>query len=255
MIMPVQDMHEQFLHWYDKQSNFSAPEVTPEEVDIYLNNAQYQFIKILTEQGLEKSQEWLDYTKNITISYIATLGGLPPASNALAILNSISTATNKPNGFYVYLPRNAVSSLSIYRLALLEEAQVTFTECGVSKSVRIPVTPITRDEYNKIATNPFKKPWKEELIRLTTTSDLFELITFPGSTITAYYLDYLKEPEKIQYGTKYSPTSPGFGVDVNCELESKAATKIIEIAVELALKTIGDPRIQLEQLDKLVKTI
>jgi len=26
-------MHDQFLHWFDKQSNNSAPEVTPEEID------------------------------------------------------------------------------------------------------------------------------------------------------------------------------------------------------------------------------
>lgn len=238
MIMLVQDMHQQFLHWYDKQSNFSAPEVTPEEIDIYLNNAQYQFLKILTEKGLEKSQEWLDYTKNITNSYSAV-----PTSSG-----------NKPNGWYVQLPLGFLNNLTnqqLYRLALLEEAQVTYTECGISKTARVPVIPVTRDEYNKIVTNPFKKPWKEEIIRLTTNNNFFELIAFPSSTITNYYLDYIKEPQKIQYGTAYSaPLS-----DQNCELESKAATKIVEIAVELALKTVGDQRLALEQYDKLVKTI
>ena len=228
MIMPVQDMHQQFLHWYDKQSNFSAPEVTPEEIDIYLNNAQYQFLKILTEKGLEKSQEWLDYTKNITLSYIATPGAIPPATNALALLNATSTNTNKPNGYYVHLPKDAGTGDPIYRLALLEEAQITYTECGVSKTARVPVIPATRDEYNKIAVNPFKKPWKEEIIRLTTNNNFFELIAFPGSTITNYYLDYIREPQKIQYGTVYSAPLP----DQNCELESKAATKIIEIVVD-----------------------
>ena len=250
MIMPVQDMHQQFLHWYDKQSNFSAPEVTPEEIDIYLNNAQYQFLKILTEKGLEKSQEWLDYTKNITLSYIATPGALPPASNSFALLNTTTTSTNKPNGYYVHLPKDTNGN-PIYRLALLEEAQITYNECGVSKTARVPVIPVTRDEYNKVAVNPFKKPWKEDIIRLTTNTNLFELIAFPGATITAYYLDYLKEPQRIQYGTVY--TTPA--VNLDCELESKAATKIVEIAVELALKTVGDQRLALEQYDKLVKTI
>lgn len=234
MILPVQQMHEQFLHWYDKQSNFSAPEVTPEEVDIYLNNAQYQFMKILTEQGLEKSQEWLDYLKNITTAY--------------SVAPQPAVASNKPNGQYVALP----SAVGLeYRLALLEEADVTFMNCGVSTVARVPVIPVTRDEYNKIVNNPFKKPWKEEIIRLVSDNDNFELITFPGSTINTYYLDYLREPTKITYGSQYSVPVP----DVDCELESKAATKIIEIAVELALKTMNDPRLNLEQLDKLVKTI
>lgn len=236
--MPIQDMHEQFLHWYDKQSNFSAPEVTPEEVDIYLNNAQYQFLKILTEAGLEKSQEWLDYTKNITVSY--------------SIVPVISG--NKPYGWYVTLPLgtlNTQPNQMIYRLALLEEVQMSYSDCGVTKSSRVPVIPMTRDEYNKVVMNPFKKPWKEEIIRLTVDNNKFELIAFQGATLTTYYLDYIKEPQRIQYGTQYSAPT----VDQNCELESKAATKIVEIAVELALKTMGDPRLQLEQIDKLVKTI
>lgn len=236
--MTVADMHEQFLHWYDKQSNFSAPEVTPEEIDIYLNNAQYQFLKIITEKGLEKSQEWLDYTKNITSSYSTT----PVASS------------NKPNGWYVTLPLGTLNGLPnqmIYRLALLEEVSVTFTDCGVSKTARIPVIPMTRDEYNKVVANPFKKPWKEEIIRLTVDNNRFEIIGFTGATLNTYYLDYIREPQRIQYGSQYSAPI----ANQNCELESKAATKIIEIAVELAFKTVSDPRLSLEQLENLVKTI
>ena len=235
MIMSLQDMHDQFLHWFDKQSNNSAPEVTPEEIDIYLNNAQYQFIKVLVEQGLEKSQEWLDYTKNITNSYATT---------------SFSPG-NKPNGTNVLLPAD-------YSLALLEEATIQYTDCGTTQTKRVPVIPVTRDEYNKVVTNPFKKPWKEEIIRLTSNGTspnyYFQLIGFTGATVTNYYLDYLKEPARIQFGSMYSTTPPA-PVDQVCELEPKAATKIVEIAVELAMKTMGDPRLQLEQLDKLVKQI
>lgn len=238
MIMSLQDMHDQFLHWFDKQSNNSSAEVTPEEIDIYLNNAQYQFIKVLVEKGLEKSQEWLDYTKNITNSYV----GVPNAPGV----------NNKPNGWSVLLPVD-------YSLALLEEVEIQYTDCGTTQIKRIPVIPVTRDEYNKSVTNPFKKPWKEEILRLTSNGTnpnyYFELIGFPGAVITNYYLDYLKEPARIQFGSIYSPSSPGAGIDIPCELEPKAATKIVEIAVELALKTMGDPRLQLEQIDKLIKTI
>jgi hypothetical protein len=229
MTLSIQEIHEQFLHWFDKQANFSSPEVTPEEIDIYLNNAQYQFLKILTEQGLEKSQEWLDYTKNITKSYLTT---------------PYSDATNKPNGVYVDLPAD-------YRLVLLEEAQITYTACDVEKSARVAVYHTTRDEYIKVMNNPFKKPWKEDVVRLTTEGNKFEIIGYSGATITNYYMDYLKEPQRIQYGSQYANVL----ADQTCELDSKAATKVIEIAVELALKTLNDQRLGLEQLDKLVKTI
>tara|TARA_R110000868_G_scaffold195912_1_gene441731 strand:+ start:403 stop:1383 length:981 start_codon:yes stop_codon:yes gene_type:complete len=326
--MTVDQMHEQFLHWLDKQSNNYAPELTAEEIDIYLNNAYYQFLKTLTENGLEKSQDWMDFTKDITKSYSTA---------------SFSTG-NKPSGQKVPLPTFFANGYD-YRLSLLEEANITYTDCGNTATARVPVIPMTRDEYNKVVNNPFKQPWKEEIIRLTsdytstlvggvitsisqdvtglvtvnyaslttfavgeiisisnvltpgyngtfqiavvgtnqfryyTTSGLtspgalslsitspslvtitrtthyFELIGFTGCTINTYYLDCLKEPIRIQYGTNYSSTSLGYKINQNCELLSKAATKIVEMAVELAMKTLGDPRLQLEQLDKLVKQI
>lgn len=331
MIMPVAQMHEQFLHWFDKQANFASPEVTPEEIDIYLNNAYYQFLKVLTEHGLEKSQEWLDYTKDLVRSYSTTT----------------FTAGTKPNGVLAPLP-DFINTATLatpyeYRLALLEEADITFTDCGQQVTRRIPVIPVTRDEYNKLISNPFKKPWKEEIIRLvsdytgnpntssTSSTNYFEIIGFTGATISRYYLDCIKEPQRIQYASQYSvnrftvlaanPSTPSTGfvtyttsgpndlypgsivsvtgitggspapgynvtnamvintsgnsftvvspatgaptytsalvtmLNQNCELEAKAATKIVEMAVELAMKTLGDPRLQLEQLDKLVKEI
>mgnify|MGYP006268796791 CR=1 FL=1 len=329
MIMTVQQMHEQFLHWLDKQSNNSAPELTAEEIDIYLNNAYYQFLKSLTEDGLEKSQDWMDFTKDITKSYT---------------VNSLSFTTgSKPSGVKVPLPTFFTNGYD-YRLSLLEEASITYTDCGNQVTKRVPVIPMTRDEYNKAIANPFKKPWKEEIFRLTSdytstqvggvitaisqnaaglvtatctntfvageivtvqgitpsgyngtfqivtatpvgaptsftyyttpglttpgttaglsslayltrTTHYFEVIGYTGATINTYYLDCIKEPIRIQYGTNYSSTSLGYNINQNCELLSKAATKIVEMAVELAMKTLGDPRLQLEQLDKHIKTI
>ena len=207
MIMPVAQMHEQFLHWFDKQANFASPEVTPEEIDIYLNNAYYQFLKVLAEQGLEKSQEWLDYTKDLVRSYNTTT----------------FTVGTKPNGVLVPLP-DFVNTANLstpyeYRLALLEEADIIFTDCGQQVSRRIPVIPITRDEYNKLISNPFKKPWKEEIIRIvsdytgnpntssTSGTHYFEIIGFTGATIARYYLDCIKEPQRIQYASQYSVKS------------------------------------------------
>lgn len=235
--MPVNEMHEDFLHFYDKQSNFAAPEITAEEIDIYLNYAQEQFIKYLIEKGVEKSQEWVDYTRNLIVSVnIAPIG--PGA---------------KPNSFRVALPVTTVGAE--YRHALLEEADITIPAsaagCDGDTTLRVPVVPITRDEYAKAIKNPFKKPWREEILRVTRATDQIELITFPGCVVTTYYLDYLKIPRKIQYGSNYATPD----VDLNCEFEVNAAIKIIEMAVNFALQTIGDPRIATKQYDKLIKTV
>jgi len=232
MILPVAEMHEQFLHFYDKQSNFTSPEVTAEEIDLYLNYAQEQFIKYLTEKGLEKSQEWVDYARNLILSVTLPITG----------------TGSKPNSYTITLPED-------YRTALLEEAGITIlledAACDGETTLRVPVVPITRDEYSKAIKNPFKKPWREEILRSTRSIDQFELIAFPGCTINNYYLDYLKVAAKIQYGDAYATPI----ANVDCEFEAKGASKIVEMAVSFALQTMGDPRINLEQYDKLIKTI
>lgn len=228
-MIPINEVHEQFLHWVDKQSNYSAPEITPEEIDLYLNNAVLDLIELATKEGLEKNQLYLDYLKNLTNPY------------------SSSTFTNgtKPEGKIVSLP-------SDYNVSLLEEALISYKDCNnVFISKRVPVVPKTRDEYNKAIQNPFDGSWKEELIRLVSNNNSFELIGFTDCVIVTYYLDYIKTPVKMKYGTQYEPVS----TDVNSELDDKAVTKIIEMAVKKFLKTLGDPRIQLEQINKQIKTL
>jgi hypothetical protein len=229
-IIPVGEMHTTFLHLFDKQSNYTAPEVTPEEVDIYLNLAQVKLMDYLTEEGIEKNQNWADMTKNITKSHVFT-----PYSNS----------TNKPNGFYVDLPAD-------YRLALLETADITYPGCANQPTAnRASVVPITRDMYKKITINPFGKAWKEEILRLANDSNRFELITDTGITVSKYYLDYLAQPPAITYGSQYSiPVA-----DVDCALETKAAEQVTYIAVNMALQTLGDPRITYLAYNPYIKTI
>lgn len=229
-IIPVSEMHTWFLHLFDKQSNFTAPEITPEEIDIYLNIAQTHLLDHLTQEGIEKTQDWADMTKNITKSYSFT---------------PFSDSTNKPNGAYVTLPND-------YRLALLEQVTVQFPGCnGQIETDRIPVTPITRDRYNKAIYDPFNKPWKEEALRLSNDNNEFELILAPGMTPVKYYLDYLSQPPKIQYGSQYSTPI----ADVDCALEKKAAEQVIYIGVNKALQTLGDARLSYIQYDPLIKSI
>lgn len=227
--MTIDQIHERFLHFYDKQSNYSAPEITAEEIDIYLNREQDDFLDELMSRGLEKNGEYLDYLKNITIPYNTS---------------TFSTGT-KVNSYLVSLPSN-------YRSSLLEQLVINYTDCnGTTVSDRIPVVPLTRDEYNEMIYDPFNKPWKEEAKRLTQSGGFFELILGSNILPVTYHLDYIKIPNKMQYGSLYAtPVS-----DVQCELDEKAQNIIVDKAVIRALKTLGDPRIQLENLEKSIKSI
>lgn len=231
MVMTVGEMHTMFKHLFDKQSNFSSPEVTPEEIDLYLNLSYNDLLTALTKEGIERTQDWVDYTRNITKSY-----SFVPFSNA----------SNKPYGSFVPLP-------SDFRVALLEQVDIQHQGCHTVETInRLTVRPVTRDQYSKIIFDPFAKPWKEEVLKLSNEAGIIELIGNSGLTVTRYYLDYIIEPDPIKYGTQYSPPQVS---DVDCQLEKKAATELVYMAVNKALQTLGDQRLPLVQFNPLIKTI
>ena len=216
--MTVDQMHFRFKLRFDKIDSFSLPEYSPEEIDELLNMAQQFLIVQVTKDGIEKTEENMDYLKNVTRAFKST--------------TFISNSSNKPNGVYVNLP-------SDYRTALLEEADVSYIGCGGSTtSYRATVIPTTRDRYNRVIKDPFNKPDEKNILRLVSENvsgaESFELVSSDGCTITSYYLDYIREPRRIQHGTQYAtPTS-----DVDCELSEKAQEKVIEIAVDLAMDSL-----------------
>lgn len=229
MIMQLSEMHTSFKHLIDKQSNYSAPEITPEEIDMYLNLSYHDLLTSLSKAGIEKNQDWVDYTRNITKSY-----NFIPYSNSL----------NKPHGVFIELPDD-------YRLALLEEVTIQCVSCHEQVTKRIGVRPITRDQYSKIIVDPFGKSWEEEVVKLSNSEGIIEVIGSPDITITKYYLDYIIEPEPIRYGTEYGVPL----TNVDCQLEKKAAKELVYMAVNKAIQTLGDTRISLVQFDSLIKTI
>lgn len=208
--------HQRFKILYDKVDSFNSPEFTPEEIDEFLNIGMEELIRLVTKVGIESNQEYADYLKNITVSYSTT-----------TFINS----SLKENGVLVQLP-------SDYYTALHEEAKVAYPHCGETVVERCPVYNITRDRYNKIKYDPFNNPSKDTVLRLvhpnTTNTDTFELLYDPAVTLTRYYIDYIRRPARIEYGSQYAtPTT-----DVNCELVDKAYYRIIEIAVDKALETM-----------------
>jgi hypothetical protein len=208
--------HQRFKILYDKVDSFNSPEFTPEEIDEFLNIGQEELIRLVTKVGIESTQEYSDYLKNITQSWSTT---------------TFLPGSLKENGVIAQLP-------SDYYTSLHEEAQIVYDHCGESVVERCPVYPITRDRYNKIKYDPFNKPSSDTVLRLVypnvSNTDTFELLYDQSVTLSTYYLDYIRKPLRIEYGSQYAtPTS-----DVNCELVDKAYYRIIELAVDKALETM-----------------
>lgn len=244
--MNVSQTHYEFNVLLDKVDTLSTPNFEPEERDVFLNNAVERYISQRAYgtnpkgEGLEETQKRLDDLKNIT-------------SNT-NITTFISTSDNKPNGYFVNLP-------SDYRHAIEEEVTMTYTDCnGQSQSKRISVNPVTHDRYNRVINDPFSKPCEDEIIRLgygidANNNQRFELITDGNITLNTYHLRYIKEPQKIQYGSVYHPDSSGYGIDQDGDLmdDDYRAKEIIKMAVTEALGNIESQRVVLseKELEKI----
>jgi len=226
--MTVQEMHEQFKIGLDKVDSLSVPNFLPEEVDIFLNNAQEQFIEQRAyggnpkRQGLEETQKRLDDLKNITKNF----------DSATFIQNS----NNKPNGSFVNLPTD-------YRHAMEEEVEVSYVDCNNSTVITRPeVDPTTHDRYNRIIKDPFNKPDRTVVYRLgyerVNNVEAFELVPSANETLIRYYLRYTREPIRIQQGSIYQTPL----ADQDCELSNHTHREIVAIAVKNALEGIESPR-------------
>lgn len=219
--MVVSEMHTQFKVGYDKVDSLGNRTYTPEEIDIFLNNAQNLILSNVTKEGLESNIVLRNYTRPITEN--------------LNLQTFISNADNKPNGKFVQLPSNI-------RLVLEEEITITYVDCNnQTQTKRITVTPTTHDRYNRVVRNPFTSPYDEEVYQLpcTTTNlnNAVELIGDGTYTFNTYHIRYIREPNKIQYGSQYVNPLP----NVDCELGTEQAQKeVVATAVLIALGRLGN---------------
>ncbi len=219
ILLPIAQMHQQFRIEYDSIDSLSNPEYSPEEVDIFLNNAQDELYEKAAVEGIERTQILRDYLSNVT------------TTSTIALF--LNNASNHPNGVFTTLPDN-------YRIMISESCTINYTTCtGASASKRIPVIPITHDEYNLTIRDPFKRPSHlERVISLPyeklvgATGQTIQLITDGTFTITGYHVTYIRDAAQMQYGTTYATPT----LDVDCELGTEAQSWIISQAVKLAFQ-------------------
>lgn len=214
------EMHIAFKFGMDKLDSLNYPDIEQDEIDLLLNQAQERFIKQRyginnnKRQSFEETQKRTDDLKELV--YTANL--TPNAFNS----------NNKPNGVFVTLPSTPGQE---YWFAINEECIIQLTDChNEIITRRVPVRAIQHDDYNKIITDPFDKPYEYEVIRLMENGQV-ELIT-DGSSVTTYILRYIKKPVKITYNI------------VDCELSDHTHQEIVDMAIDIALEGIEARRQQ-----------
>ena len=228
--MNVAQMKEVFLVLYDKITNLAAPGYTDSEITTFLNKAQLQFVKNRYNykgnqygEGVEETEkrrkDLSELTRDVTIS-----GGDDNLSNQEGV---------SPNGEFFDLPTG-------FLYTLREDILAKSTDVCINNT-RIRVKPVTHDEYNINAKNPFKKPSKDVAWRLDFSRDFtqganndhlrHEIITSVDYTVDKYYVRYLKIPREVSITNA-----------IDCELDPSVHDEIIDIAVRIATG-ITDPQL------------
>jgi hypothetical protein len=236
--MIVQEAHTQFKVGVDKTDSLNSANFQVEEIDLYLSDAQEQFIS-QRAWGNNYKRESLEETQK----RVADLQTITKNANLTTFVNN---SDNKPNGFFVELPND-------YRYAINEEITVSYTDCNnTQKTTRIPVIALTHDRYNKTIVSPFTKPSLNKAYRLPygrfNNKEHFELIIPANTTLTTYHLRYLKTPAKIDMAQRLTP--PGLGAAAQIEMADEACREIIRIAVRNALGDIESNRTS-ESIERL----
>lgn len=231
--MTVDEMHLQFKIGVDKTDSFNSANFTPAEIDIYLSDAQEQFIEQRAygnnykRDSLEETQQRVKNLQSLVMN--------------ATIIPLATTADNKPYGSFVELPAD-------YRHAIEEEVLMTYIDCNnATQQQRVPVVALQHDKYARAVTNPFSKPNLNKVYRLPfgrfNSKEHFELVSASGYTISAYYLRYIKNPAKINLANRTLPV-PSIGTGQQGELADEAYREIIRVAVRNALGDIESPRTQ-----------
>lgn len=221
--MTVLEMHIKFRLLLDRIEADYYKNIQPEEIDLFLNDAQERFIKTRfggnnsKRTSFEETQKRVDDLRTIVIpDVVLTL--------------SANQSGAKPGGFFFDLPAD-------YMFSVQEEADITFVDCrGDNKVIRLGFVPTTLDDYNNVTKNPYQVPnptIDEDTFGLRLMFDRLQALTFDNFTVGNYYLTYIKEPVKIDIINS-----------VNCELPTQTHTEIVNIAVSVALEAIESPRFQ-----------
>lgn len=245
--MIVNRMHTEFKVGVDKTDSFNSANFTDAEIDLYLSNAQEEFIE-QRAWGNNFKRESLEETQK----RVKDLQSLITNAN---LSFSPSSYENKQNAFFVALPDGSTildldgNPYPKYRHAINEEVTVRHYDCNERlKEVRVPVVALTHDKYNTVTLNPFAKPSFNRVYRLPYgrigNLEYFEIIVSPEMIIQprGYNLRYLKDPKKIDKAQILTP--PGLSGTDQGELTDESYREIIAIAVRNALGDIESPRVQ-----------
>ena len=244
-------MHYEFKLKLNKIDSFDYSNFLIPEIDWYLNEAQYIFIKTRYSgnnsraAGFEQSQKRTDDLRNIVVRD--------------KILATIPTSSD-PSIYEAVLPSTGTER---YLFSLRIMANGFKATC----EGKLNCIQTQHDDLNDTLKNPFYAPsfeWREVPIVFGTSgggaSDANKVFVYTDGSfsITSLNIDYLRHPARIAYpsgiaGAQYilpDSTLTVISTDQNCELAEHTHKEIVDLAVSIVAGDIDHPGIQ----SKMLKT-
>ena len=246
--MTANQMWNNVLVTYDALYSQSAPGFVDPEASELMTKAQWYYILQRLNPKNNKNMEGFEETEIRSQGLSALVkDGLNNLPNDVPTISGVSQVGALPGEVFWALP-------SDFWLSLYEGVNTDKYMCGTTDYGRIPVYPISHDEYNLNYYNPYRKPWTdgtEGLIwRLENHKQsvngverkIHGLITEQGVfSVREYFIRYLKNPSNIVI----SLNNPEAQVD--CELDAFTHQAICDIAVKLLSAAVRE-QIPINQL-------
>lgn len=208
---------------FDSKEELDSIEFNEYEKSVYLTQAQEQLI--LSYYNGANSRLLGFETTEETRRYLAKL-----------VKNSNKTVTNSTtytNGYTADLPSDC---WFIVGEIVKFSNDSTNPEC-VKNSIA-DVVPITLEEYYSIINNPFRNSNNKRVLRLDVKEDQVTLISKYKIANDGYIIHYLSKPNPIVLVNLPSGvTVDNVSTTQNCELHTALHRPILELAVQLALRS------------------
>ena len=253
--MTASEMHENMIIQFEKINSQAAPGISDLEASVFLSNAQLYFVLSRINPILNTKKEGLEETE-------VRMQGLSALISTAVISSFTQSADSLPNGVFATLPEN-------FMYTILEDCTIDLNSCVTNNPAELPVYVISHNDYTRLISNPFKRPyfsgseglvWRLTYSRNTTGYDdqnltsfnpntgeytltnqsgkRHELITDSTFNITEYFVRYLKIPRGIVslYNGDGSTTT-----QINCELDESTQQAIIDIAVDMMKDSAVQP--------------
>jgi len=275
--MTVTEMHITYKLLLDKADTNNYPDIEPEEIDLFLNLSQSRFVKqrygvtnpkrATFESTQKRTDDLREIIKNaeLTVPTSQVTDNKPngffvslPADYWFMIneevslkapgCNPITPASGSLKDQTAYIVTSGTITFNSIdytkgKVFVTNVGILTYTGTGVFREVelkRTGVRPLQHDDYNRVVTDPFNKPWKNQVLRLM-LDDKVELLTDGSFELETYFFRYIKKPVDIKLSTS-----------TNCELAEQTHQEIVEMAVSMTLENIESQRYQ-TQLNELNK--